>query len=430
MRFNLKVLLALLICSLVLGLGSPAPAPAQDSHTLTVFAAASLTDAFEEMAQGFNEQYAEVYGNVDFVFNFAGSSTLATQLSEGAPADVFASANNSQMNAARDAGRIGSTPRTFVKNRLVIAVPADNPANIRSFNDLAKEGIFLVLAVPGVPVRDYTDAMLERLVNVEGYGEAYRDAVMANLVSEEADVRQVAAKVAIGEADAGIVYRSDITPDIADEVIAIPIPDAYNTLATYPIATTNDPENAELAQAFVDFVLSDAGQDILVKWGFISSRIPTPPATVSRAEDDLVYFEGQILNPFAISADELRANYAAQTIEVTYLSGSESVTTTFTGVLLWDLLGNAQPNFNADVRNDKLSTYLVATGVDGYQAVIAWGEIDPEFGNQPVLVAFDENGAPLTDNGPLRLIVPGDARGGRYVSNLASISLRDAPVAD
>jgi molybdate transport system substrate-binding protein len=248
---------------------------ARGGQTLTVFAAASLTDVFEEIATAFEAAHP----GVNVIFNFAGSSTLATQLSEGAPADVFASANNRQMTVAQEAGRIGGPIRTFAENRLVVIVPADNPARLRWVHDLADPGVLLVIAAPDVPVRDYTDAMLERMAEVPSYGEKFRQAVIANVVSEEVDVRQVAAKVALGEADAGIVYLSDVTPDIAGDVLTIPIPDAYNTIATYPIALTNDTAQPDLAQAFVDYVLSDAGQDTLVRWGFISVRNPAPPAT-------------------------------------------------------------------------------------------------------------------------------------------------------
>jgi len=241
---------------------------AQDKQTLIVFAAASLTDAFEEMASAFE---AEQPGT-DIVFNFGGSSTLATQLAEGAPADIFASANARQMTVAHDADRIAGPIRTFAKNRLVVIVPTDNPARIQSLHDLAEPGILLVVAAPDVPVRDYTDTMLERLAADPDYGVEYRERVITNIVSEEPDVRQVAAKVALGEADAGIVYRSDVTPDIIADVLTIPVPDAYNTIATYPIAITNDTTQPELAQAFVDYVLSNAGQDTLVRWGFISVR--------------------------------------------------------------------------------------------------------------------------------------------------------------
>jgi DMSO/TMAO reductase YedYZ molybdopterin-dependent catalytic subunit len=236
----------------------------------------------------------------------------------------------------------------------------------------------------------------------------------------------VTAKVALGEADAGIVYLSDVTPDIAGDVLTIPIPDAYNTIATYPIALTNDTAVPELAQAFVDYVLSDAGQDTLVRWGFISVRIPELPATIALPADGVLHVEGQVLNPLTLTLDDLRNNYPAQTATVSYLSGEETVTASFTGALLWDLLSSAQVNLNADVKNDKVSLYIVATGSDGYQAVIAWGEVDPEYSHQPVLVAYERDGQPL--DAP-QLVVPGDARGSRYVNGLVDLSVRDAPAA-
>lgn len=414
-----KLIFAALV--VVLGIGL---VRAQDKKTLTVFAAASLSDAFTEMKGTFEAANA----GVEVEFNFGSSSTLAQQLGQGAPADVFASANNTQMQAAVDAKRIAGKPRTFVKNRLVLIVPADNPAKITGLHDLANPGIKLILAAPKVPVRDYTDAMLTKLAADPAYGDAYKTAVLANVVSEEQDVRQVSTKVALGEGDAGIVYKSDVTPDLAPKVLAFPIPDAVNTLATYPIAVTNNSANPDLAKAFADMVLSDAGQDILVKWGFISVRIPALPATITLPSDNALHIEGQFLNPIALNADDLRKNYTPKTVDVTFLSGTDSVTTTYTGVLLWDIVSSAQPNFNADVKNDKLSMFIVATGTDGYQAVIAWGEIDPDFGNQPILVAYEEKGQPLSDkDAPFRLVVPGDGHGGRYVSHLVSLSLRDAP---
>jgi molybdate transport system substrate-binding protein len=238
---------------------------ARETQTLTVFAAASLTDAFGDIATGFEAAHS----GVKVVFNFGGSSTLAAQLAEGAPADVFASANGKQMGVARRAGRIADPMHVFAGNRLVVAVPADNPAHIQSLHDLAKPGVLLVVAAPDVPVRDYTDHMLDQLAAVPAYGEAYRQAVIANIVSEEDNVRAVVAKVALGEADAGIVYQSDITPDVAKDVTAIPIPTAYNTLATYLIAVTNDTPQPQLAWSFVDYVLSDVGQAVLAHWGFI-----------------------------------------------------------------------------------------------------------------------------------------------------------------
>jgi len=150
----------------------------------------------------------------------------------------------------------------------MLAVPGDNPAQIESLADLARPGLLLVLGAPDVPVRTYTDEVLEALAIDPAFGEDYREAVLANLVSEEANVRQVVAKIALGEADAGIVYGSDITPDLADRVLALPISDGVNPTIKYPIVMINDTARPELAMAFIDFVLSQAGQETLLAWGF------------------------------------------------------------------------------------------------------------------------------------------------------------------
>lgn len=393
---------------------------AQTTQTLTVFAASSLTDAFTEMGGNFKTAHS----GVDVVFNFGSSSTLATQLTEGAPADIFASANAKQMQVAVDGKRIAGKPKTFAKNRLILIVPADNPAKIQMLHDVANAGVKLVIAAPKVPVRDYTDAMLTKLAADPNYGDAYKTAFIANVVSEEDNVRQVSAKVSLGEADAGFVYKSDVTPDIADKVIAIQIPDSVNTLAAYPIAVTDNAADPKLAGEFIDYVLSDEGQSVLVKWGFISASIPVQPATISLPSDGKLSVNGQVLNSLSLSIDDIKQNFASQTADITYLSGTDPFKASFKGAKLWDILSAAQPNFNADVKNDRLSTFIVATGSDGYQAVIAWGEIDPEFGNQPILVAYEQDGKTLD---VLRLVVPGDDHGGRYVSGLVNLSLRDAP---
>jgi molybdate transport system substrate-binding protein len=412
--FAIVLTTALLLLS-VLGV-----ATAQSSQTITVFAASSLTDAFNEMGTNFKATHS----GVDIVFNYGSSSTLATQLTEGATADIFASANAKQMQVAVDGKRIAGKPATFAKNRLVLIVPADNPAKIQTLKDVANKGVKLIIAAEKVPVRDYTETMLNKLVADPNYGDAYKTAFMANVVSEEDNVRQVSAKVSLGEADAGFVYKSDVTPDIADKVTAIQIPDAINTLATYPIAVTDNAADAKLANDFIDYVLSDEGQDILVKWNFISYRIPAVVANIILPTDGTLAVDGQVLNTLSLTVDSVKANYTAQTIDVTYMSGEDTIKASFTGAKLWDILGSAQPNFNNDVKNDKLGMYIVATGSDGYQTVIAWGEIDPDFGNQNILVAYEQDGKPLDG---LRLIVPGDARGGRYVSGLVNLSLRDAP---
>jgi molybdate transport system substrate-binding protein len=231
---------------------------------LVVFAASSLTGAFTEIGRAFEAQDP----GIKVAFSFASSSDLALQLSEGAAADVFASANQKQMDKASQAGRIDGEPQIFVTNRLVVIVPADNPANIQTPVDLAKTGIKLVLAAPDVPVRDYAEEALGKMTADPAYGDGFKAAVLANLVSEEASVRQVVTKVSLGEADAGIVYTSDVTPDVAATILGIEIPDEFNVLASYPIAAIKDAPNAGTAQAFIDFVLSQDGQAILQKWGF------------------------------------------------------------------------------------------------------------------------------------------------------------------
>lgn len=230
-----------------------------ESGEIVVLAASSLTNAFDEIAVAFEAEHP----GVDVLNSYASSSDLAIQLVEGAPGDVFASANDKQMGVAATAGRISGEPVTFVTNRLTIIVPADNPAGIESFEDLAKPGVKLVLAAPGVPIRDYSDQSIALMGDAD-----FQAAVYANLVSEEPNVRQVATKVSLGEADAGIVYTSDVTLDIADMVLKVAIPDAQNVLANYPIAVVEGAPAGSLAQQFVDFVLSAEGQAILQKWGF------------------------------------------------------------------------------------------------------------------------------------------------------------------
>ena len=236
--------------------GGPEPGGSQE---ITIFAASSLTDAFNELANVFENQNP----GVQIVLNYAGSSQLAAQLNEGAAADVFASANAAQMQNVIDAGLITEgTEALFLSNRLTIIVPTDNPSGISSLEDLAKPGVQLILAVEGVPVRQYTDEI------VAAMPAEFQEQFYGNLVSAENNVRQVAAKVALGEADAGIVYSSDVTPDIAGRVQQVTIPDEQNVIATYPIAPLAGASRPELAQGFIDFVLGAEGQSILSRWGF------------------------------------------------------------------------------------------------------------------------------------------------------------------
>lgn len=248
----------MLIAGLLLAGCLAAPEKAASPAELVVFAASSLTDAFTEMAQVFEQENPDTA----VILNFASSSQLAVQLAEGAPADVFASANERQMDETITTGRVAAANAIpFATNRLTILVPADNPAQVTALADLNRPGIQLVLAAPGVPARQYTDEIITQM------GAAFAESFYANLVSEEKNVRLAAAKIALGEADATIVYASDVTPDIAGRVQQIVIPDDQNVVAVYPIAPLADAMQPQLAQQFVQFVRSPAGQEILLKWG-------------------------------------------------------------------------------------------------------------------------------------------------------------------
>lgn len=243
----------------------PAATASTAGGALTVFAAASLTDAFTEIGQ----QFDAANGSTT-TFNFAGSQQLAQQIAQGAPANVFASANTAQMNNVIEGGQvISGTQQTFVRNRLVVIYPGDNPAEITTLADLARPDLQLVLAAQEVPVGQYSLDFLAKASESPEFTSAYSETVIANVVSYEENVRAVLSKVALGEADAGIVYSSDITPAAADQVGRLDIPDGLNTIASYPIAPTVDASDPALAQRFVEYVLSDQGQAILEQFGFL-----------------------------------------------------------------------------------------------------------------------------------------------------------------
>jgi molybdate transport system substrate-binding protein len=234
--------------------------------TLNVFAASSLTAAYGEIGKAFQAKYPWV----TVTFNFAGSQALATQINNAAPADVFASANNTQMGVVTKAGRIdAAAPKPFVKNRLVVVFPKANPANIQTLQDLAKPGLKLVLADKTVPVGQYALAFLDNAVKDASFGANYKTDVLKNVVSYELDVKSVLSKVELGEADAGIVYNTDAATDTKGLTGQLAIPDALNVIAVYPIAVIKDSKNLDMAQAFVDYVLSADGQATMVKYGFI-----------------------------------------------------------------------------------------------------------------------------------------------------------------
>ncbi|HRX01753.1 MAG: molybdate ABC transporter substrate-binding protein [Anaerolineales bacterium] len=267
MMWTLKRGYLLVAILLLAGCSLPGLSANSDAkNNVTVFAAASLTDPFRDLALQFEADNP----GVDVVFNFAGSQQLAQQLAQGAAVDLFASANEAQMRAVIDTGRVTEgKQRVFGGNKLVVVMPAENPAGLSTLQDLAKPDVKLVLAAKNVPVGDYSLAFLEKANSSPQFAVGYEEAVLSNVVSYEENVKAVLSKVVLGEADAGIVYSSDISPDVAGQVARISIPDSLNTLAAYPIAPVSDAPNLALAQKFLEFVLSPAGQAVLAGHGFI-----------------------------------------------------------------------------------------------------------------------------------------------------------------
>ena len=225
--------------------------PAADAGSVTVFAGSSLTDAFKRAG----EQLKVKNRGTDYVFNFGSSSTLATQITSGAPADVFASADEANMQKVLDAKLNDSAPAFFVGNRLQIAVATGNPKQIAGLADLAKPGLIVVLAGPTVPAGRYA---------LEALGKA---GVTVKTASQEVDVRAVLNKVALGEADAGIVYVTDVM-SAGGRVTGVDIPEAQQVIARYPIAVMKGSKNPRLAKAYIDYLLSDDGQRLLAEFGF------------------------------------------------------------------------------------------------------------------------------------------------------------------
>jgi molybdate transport system substrate-binding protein len=198
---------------------------------------------------------------------------LRAQIENGAYADVFASANMKQMNALKGNGLMNnSSIMLFAKNRLSLIVPKGNPAGISNLSDLSKPGLKIVVGTKDVPVGDYAMQIIRRLGNGSSFGPEYEARVEANIVSMETNVNYVVTKIALGEADVGFAYVSDVTADLASKIDKVNIQDEYNIIAEYPIGILKDTEYSEESQNFIKFVTSDSGAAILEKYGFIAVR--------------------------------------------------------------------------------------------------------------------------------------------------------------
>jgi molybdate transport system substrate-binding protein len=228
---------------------------APEGRELVVFAASSLTEAFEEIGTAFEQTHSGVI----VTFNLGPSDGLARQIQSEGTADVFASASPTWMDAVqRDPGVADRAD--FARNRLVLVTPPDNPAGIESLHDLTNDGVQLILAAEGVPAGTYAREVLDNA--------GILHAVLANLVSNEADAASLVQKVAAGEADAAIVYRSDVSAAAANDLNAIEIPSAVNVVALYPIAVVQGSDDDDLAAEFIGDVTGPSGQATLERFGF------------------------------------------------------------------------------------------------------------------------------------------------------------------
>ena len=256
MRRTTRLLARLLLAALLLAGCAPGQtvgttSSAAPARSLTVFAAASLQKTFTVLGKTFEASHP----GVTVVINFAGSQTLASQLVEGASADVFASANETQMKVVTDAGLATGQPTIFATNQLMIAVPPDNPAGIASFGDLTRKGLALVVCAPAVPC----GAATQKVEQATG--------VRLDPVSEEQSVTAVLSKDQTGEADAGLVYRTDVIA-AGGSVRGITFPESGQAVNRNPIVLLKGAPRAELGRAWIDLVLGAQGQSVLADAGF------------------------------------------------------------------------------------------------------------------------------------------------------------------
>jgi molybdate transport system substrate-binding protein len=249
---RVRILVALVA---VLGMagcgGTGAAATGAGGGRLTVFAAASLTESFTQIGRDFEAAHP----GVTVTFNFAGSSALATQINQGAPADVFASAAPANMKTVTDAGNGDGNPTTFVKNQLVIAVPKGNPKGITGLADLARPGLKVALCAPQVPC----GVAATKALTAAG--------VAVTAVTQEQDVKSALAKVKLGEVDAALVYRTDARA-AASDIDGIEFPESARAINEYPIIVLKGAPDKATARAFVAYVLSDKGRAVLTRAGF------------------------------------------------------------------------------------------------------------------------------------------------------------------
>jgi len=251
---------------LILAISAAIPcAEAREQKEIIVFCGAGLTGAFNEIGQ----LYQNASG-ISVKFNFDGVPALRAQIEQGAYADVLVTSNLKHMNGLQAEGYINnSTVKIFAENKIAVVVPIDNPANISHLADLARPGIMILIGTKDLPAGDYARTVLEKLANDSEYGPDYRDKVMANIVSEETTVNRIVSKVALGEADAGFAFISDVSPEMVGKITKISIPERYNVKGYFPIGALAQSSHPVEVQNFIDLVMSPEGQKVLEDYEFI-----------------------------------------------------------------------------------------------------------------------------------------------------------------
>lgn len=252
---------------------------------VVVYAASSLTEPFNKI----KADLEKANPGLKVTFSFGGSNTLRAQLEQGAKADVFASANQTEMDNALKSSLVTDKGTIFARNRLVVILPKNNPAKVTKLQDLANPGLKFVTAQKDVPVGGYTLTALDKMSKDAAFTSDFSTRVQANFVSQESNVKQVVAKIQLGEADAGVCYLTDISAQVLPDLTTLSIPDQFNTLAAYPISSLKGASNTAAAQAFVAYVMGAPGQATLKSYNFIS-----PTATTGSTQGGL---SASIVNP-------------------------------------------------------------------------------------------------------------------------------------
>lgn len=237
---------------------------AEQSQDLTVFCAAGLSGAFNEMGQLYKNE-----SNVSVAFNFDGAQVLRTQIENGAYADVFVSGSNKHMSALKTEGFVeNSSVFVLARNWQAVIVPKDNPAKIENLSDLAKPGIKIVMGSKDLPITDVTVQILNKTANDTAFGPDFKQKVLANVISQETNINFIVAKVALGEADAAFAHKSEVSSEYAAKVAFVEIPEKYNVKSEYTIGIVSDSKHPDQAKKFLELVKSDEGKSILIKHGY------------------------------------------------------------------------------------------------------------------------------------------------------------------